>query len=63
MPLPETLRRLLTAPGPSGYEQPAAAVFRDAAGKQTERWFHFAGCRRWLTVERDTVTNEVHAVH
>jgi putative aminopeptidase FrvX len=31
MPLPETLRRLLTAPGPSGYEQPAAAVFRDAA--------------------------------
>jgi sarcosine oxidase subunit delta len=29
---------------------------------QTERWFHFAGCRRWLTVERNTVTNEVHAV-
>ena len=34
----------------------------NAAGVQTERWFHFAGCRRWLTVERDTVTNEVHAV-
>src|SRR6185436_7644276 len=32
MSLPETLRRLLTAPGPSGYEQPAAAVFREAAG-------------------------------
>jgi len=32
MPLTDTLRRLLTAPGPSGYEQPAAAVFRDAAG-------------------------------
>jgi putative aminopeptidase FrvX len=31
MPLPDTLRRLLTAPGPSGYEQPAAAVFREAA--------------------------------
>jgi putative aminopeptidase FrvX len=31
MPLPETLRRLLTAPGPSGYEQAPAAVFRDAA--------------------------------
>jgi putative aminopeptidase FrvX len=32
MPLTDTLRRLLTAPGPSGYEQPAAAVFREAAG-------------------------------
>jgi endoglucanase len=31
MPLPETLRRLLTTPGPSGYEQAPAAVFRDAA--------------------------------
>ena len=31
MPLPETLRRLLTAPGPSGYEQAPAAVFREAA--------------------------------
>jgi putative aminopeptidase FrvX len=31
MPVPEVLRRLLTAPGPSGYEQAAAAVFRDAA--------------------------------
>ena len=34
----------------------------NAAGRQTERWFHFAGCRRWLTVERDTVTNEIHAI-
>ena len=31
MPLPEPLRKLLTAPGPSGYEQAAAAVFREAA--------------------------------
>jgi putative aminopeptidase FrvX len=31
MPLPETLRKLLTAPGPSGYEQAPAAVFREAA--------------------------------
>jgi sarcosine oxidase subunit delta len=28
------------------------------AGPQLERWFHYAGCRRWLTVERDTRTNE-----
>ena len=33
MPVPEVLRRLLTAPGPSGYEQAAAAVFRDAAAE------------------------------
>ncbi len=31
MPLPETLLKLLTAPGPSGYEQAPAAVFREAA--------------------------------
>lgn len=31
----------------------------NAAGPQHERWFHYAGCRRWLTVERDTRTNEV----
>jgi len=28
---PELLRKLLTAPGPSGYEAPAAAVWREAA--------------------------------
>jgi sarcosine oxidase subunit delta len=31
----------------------------NAAGPQRERWFHFAGCRRWLTIERDTRTNEI----
>ena len=31
MPVPDVLRSLLTAPGPSGYEQRAAAVFREAA--------------------------------
>jgi endoglucanase len=31
MPLPDTLHRLLTAAGPSGYEQAPAAVFREAA--------------------------------
>jgi putative aminopeptidase FrvX len=36
MPLPETLRKLLTAPGPSGYEQAPAAVFREAAGAFAE---------------------------
>ncbi len=31
MPIPETLVRLLTAPGPSGQEAPAAETWRDAA--------------------------------
>ena len=36
MALPEPLRRLLTAPGPSGYEQAPAAVFRELAGEFAE---------------------------
>lgn len=32
------------------------------AGWQTERWFHTAGCRRFLIVERNTMTNEIRAV-
>jgi sarcosine oxidase, subunit delta len=28
-------------------------------GVQTERWFHLYGCRRWMTVRRDTRTNQV----
>lgn len=32
MAVPEVLRSLLTAPGPSGYEKEAARVFADAAG-------------------------------
>lgn len=35
---------------------------RNVAGMQTERWFHHAGCRRWLTAQRDTVTNTIHGV-
>ena len=30
----------------------------NARGPQSEQWFHTAGCRRWLTVIRDTATNE-----
>src|SRR3954467_13431054 len=36
MPLPETFKKLLTAGGPSGYEQAPAAVFRDAAAAFAE---------------------------
>ena len=36
MAMPETLHKLLTAAGPSGYEQAPAAVFREAAGAFAE---------------------------
>ncbi len=31
------------------------------AGWTTEGWYHRAGCRRFIKVERHTVTNEVRA--
>jgi endoglucanase len=36
MPLPDTLQKLVTAAGPSGYEQAPAAVFREAAAAFAE---------------------------
>lgn len=33
---------------------------RNSYGVQRERWFHHAGCRRWHTAVRDTLTNRVH---
>jgi putative aminopeptidase FrvX len=36
MPVPDLLRRLLTAPGPSGYEAAASAVWREAASSFAE---------------------------
>jgi heterotetrameric sarcosine oxidase delta subunit len=32
---------------------------RNIAGWQTERWFHVSGCRRFIEVERNTLTNEL----
>ena len=29
------------------------------SGEFTERWSHSAGCRRWFTIRRNTVTNEL----
>ena len=34
-------------------------VFENPACVATERWFHAAGCRRWLTVRRDTSVDRV----
>jgi methylglutamate dehydrogenase subunit B len=30
-------------------------------GWHTEWWHHFAGCRQWLKVERNTLTHEIRA--
>jgi heterotetrameric sarcosine oxidase delta subunit len=35
---------------------------RNRAGDQLERWFHHAGCRRWVTLTRNTISNEIHDV-
>ena len=32
---------------------------KNSEGPQVERWFHTFGCRRWVTVQRDTRTDEV----
>lgn len=31
----------------------------NASGWVSERWFHISGCRRYLMVERHTVSNEI----
>jgi heterotetrameric sarcosine oxidase delta subunit len=50
--------RLLDAADP---EADVARVYLRAnvAGIQEERWFHALGCRRWLTLRRDTRTDGI----
>jgi putative aminopeptidase FrvX len=43
VPAPQTLLALLSAPGPSGYEQAPAAVFREAAGAFAEVTYDSVG--------------------
>jgi heterotetrameric sarcosine oxidase delta subunit len=35
---------------------------QNVAGWQQEQWFHVSGCRRFLIVERHTVTNVIRSV-
>jgi heterotetrameric sarcosine oxidase delta subunit len=37
-----------------------AYMHSNPEGIITERWFHAFGCRRWLTLERDTRTDRLH---
>jgi methylglutamate dehydrogenase subunit B len=32
-------------------------LHENIAGHQRERWYHAAGCKRWVTLSRDTTTN------
>ena len=49
----------VTAPG----EWRRYLYMRDnLAGWVSERWFHGSGCRRYLMLERHTVTNEIRDV-
>ncbi|MBA2255523.1 MAG: sarcosine oxidase subunit delta [Chloroflexi bacterium] len=34
-------------------------MYDNIEGVTTERWFHGAGCRRWLTIRRDTTTDTI----
>src|SRR4029079_11335249 len=47
----------LTDPDDRDFDE--AWVFENPSGVATERWFHAAGCRRWLTVRRDTSLDRV----
>ena len=33
---------------------------KNPKGAFAERWVHTHGCRRWFSLTRDTVTNEIH---
>lgn len=52
----------LTRPAPEAADSAwmAYVYLRDnPKGPHTELWLHSGGCRRWLRVERDTVTHRV----
>ena len=37
-------------------------IRENPVGRHKEYWQHLSGCRRWLIVERDTVSHEVYSV-
>jgi heterotetrameric sarcosine oxidase delta subunit len=48
-----------TLTDPDARDLDRAFMHTNTEGLVTERWFHTAGCRRWLTVRRDTRTNVI----
>lgn len=47
----------ITDPGERDLDR--AFMHSNVEGIVAERWFHEAGCRRWMTIRRDTRTDEV----
>ena len=37
-------------------------IRRNPMGRHQEYWQHVGGCRRWLVVERDTVSHDIYSV-
>ena len=48
-----------TLTDPDARDVDRAFMHTNTEGVVTERWFHTAGCRRWITVQRETRTNEI----
>jgi sarcosine oxidase subunit delta len=48
-----------TITDPDARDVDRAFFFGNPEGPCTERWFHEYGCRRWLTLVRDTRTDAV----
>ncbi len=44
---------------PDARDLDRAFMHDNTEGPVTERWFHAFGCRRWMTVRRDTRSDEV----
>lgn len=59
----EALPRPVPEAADAGEAMFAYVYLRDnPAGRHREHWYHAAGCRGWLDVERDTRTHEIVAV-
>ncbi|MBX3010457.1 MAG: sarcosine oxidase subunit delta [Caldilineaceae bacterium] len=48
-----------TITDPDARDLDRAFMRSNPEGPTTERWFHAYGCRRWLTLRRDTRTDEI----
>ena len=44
---------------PEARDVDRAFMHTNPEGLQVERWFHVFGCRRWLTLRRDTRTDQI----
>jgi heterotetrameric sarcosine oxidase delta subunit len=48
-----------TITDPDARDLDRAFMRKNPEGPTVERWFHTYGCRRWLTLHRDTRTDEI----